>query len=411
MPGVIVAVWICGALSGVGAVYWCVVGWRVRRDGRNRPSLREGLSGTLERWPSVSVIIPAHNEEAHAPDLLRTLLQQDYSGELEVIFVLDRCTDGTRAALMRVLDEHDRSKQRGPTVQLIDNHSCPDDWAGKCNAAHQGALRSRGEILLFTDADTTFDPALIRASVKLLTDHALALLSALSSVSVRHGFEAIVQPAAALQLMKQYPISSVNDAIEPRAFANGQFMMFTRESYEALGGHTAVKDALLEDLAFARRMVHTMKRKAGLFIADDLLRVRMYETYGQFREGWKRIFIEASHRNPARLVRYGWECALVGTGVACFGLIGAMFGVIGWVIGDPPLGIVGVCAGCGALIIQQLVLRRIFQLIGVPKIAALAYPYAALVIARIQWSGAHDLRSGKPVRWGGRNYVLQPSRN
>lgn len=410
MIGVVIAVWIVAALSVLGAIYWAIVGWRVRRDGANRPSLREGLAGSLDRWPAVSVIVPAHNEESHAPDLLKSLLAQDYAGDLEVIFVLDRCTDESHVILARVIAADAAANVRPCHVRLIDNTHCPDDWAGKCFAAHQGAQQAQGEILLFTDADTTFDPALVRASVRLLVDRKLALLSALSAVSVRHGFEAIVQPAAALQLMKQYPISRVNDPDEPRPFANGQFMMFTRESYDALGGHGAVKDALLEDLAFARRMVTVLKRKAGLFIADGLLRVRMYESYEQFCEGWKRIFIEASHRNPTRLVRYGWECLLVGAGVSAIGVLAVILGFLGWVMGDLPLGIAGILTGSIALLIQQLVLRRIFQLVGVPRIAAIAYPFAALAVARIQWRGAHDLRSGQPVRWGGRSYVLQPTR-
>ncbi|NDC52379.1 MAG: glycosyltransferase [Actinobacteria bacterium] len=76
-----------------------------------------------------------------------------------MIFVLDRCTDGTLAEL-RAIDD--------PRLVIIENGSCPEDWAGKCNAARIGAARARGELLLFTDADTWFDPRLVRATVALL---------------------------------------------------------------------------------------------------------------------------------------------------------------------------------------------------------------------------------------------------
>lgn len=400
--------WTFSALSVAGAAYWAIVAWRVRRDGKNRPSLTEGLTGDLDHWPAVTVIIPAHNEERHAPDLLRSLLAQEYAGSIDVIFVLDRCTDGTHAALEHVCTERPTHNGR-ISVQLVDNQHCPPDWAGKCNAAHQGAQRAKGEVLLFTDADTTFEPGVIRASVKLLHDRQLALLSVLSTVSVRHLFEAVVQPVAALQLMKIYPIGRVNDERRPMPFANGQFMMFRREAYDQVGGHGAVKDALLEDLAFARQVVRVWKRKAGLFMSSGLVHVQMYETYPQFREGWRRIFIEAYHRNPRRLRRSGLECMLLGTGVAIasLGSIGA--GCFAWSLGDHPLAAAGFACGALAFVVQQLTLRRIFELVGVPRVAALGYPYASLAVARIQWRGAKDLRRGAPVQWGGRSYVLEPT--
>ncbi len=399
--------WTFGALSVAGCVYWAIVAWRVRRDGFNRPSLTEGLAGAPDRSPTVSVIIPAHNEELHAPDLLRSLLAQEYAGRIEVIFVLDRCTDGTLAALERVCRAQQTNDGR-ITVQLVDNQHCPQDWAGKCNAANEGAQRARGEILLFTDADTTFEPGVIRASVKLLRDRNLSLLSVLSTVSVRHLFEAVVQPVAALQLMKIYPIGRVNDEKRPMPFANGQFMMFSREGYEEAGGHTAVKDALLEDLAFARQVVRVCKRRAGLFTSDGLVHVKMYETYPQFREGWRRIFIESLHRNPRRLRRAGLECMLLGTGVAIAAVVSISAATLAWSLDDRALAFAGWSCGALALIVQQLTLRRIFELVGVPRIAALAYPYASLAVARILWRGAKDLQRRAPVQWGGRSYVLEP---
>ncbi len=410
MAFLIVTVWTLSGFSLAGAAYWLLVRWRVHRDGRNRPSLREGLAVELPQWPSVSIIIPAHNEEAHAPDLLRSLLAQIYGGTIEIIFVLDRCTDGTRAALEREL-AFSRAGANQPTVQLIDNSECPDDWAGKCNAANRGSAIATGELLLFTDADTTFDPALVRASVGLLRQRKLSLLSALPKVSVRSNFEAVVQPVAIMQLMKIYPIAKVNDEIKPRAFANGQFMLFTREAYDAVGGHAAVKDDLLEDIAFARRIVQVVRLRAGLFIADELLHVRMYESYAQFREGWRRIFIEACNRNPSRLFRYGLECVVVGAGVTIIGCAAIGTAIIALALGDQPLGIAGLSAGLVALVCQQLTLRRIFELVGVPQIAALAYAYGSIAVARIQWRAARDLRARKPVRWGGRHYVLNPQSN
>jgi hypothetical protein len=54
---------------------------------------------------------------------------------------------------------------------------------------------------------------------------------------------------------------------------------------------------------------------------------------------------------------------------------------------------------------------HIFALIGVPRIAALTCAHGSVAVAGIMWQAARDLVSGKPVRWGGRDYVLKPVRD
>ena len=48
-----------------------------------------------------------------------------------------------------------------------------------------------------------------------------------------------------------FPPDRVNSFDHPRSFANGQFMLFRKATYDRIGGHAAVKGAVLEDLAFA----------------------------------------------------------------------------------------------------------------------------------------------------------------
>lgn len=407
----VAAVWMCAAMSVAGGLYWLIVRWRVHRDRSGRPHMRSGIDLPLDAWPTVSVVVPAHNEEQHAPELLRSLVAQSYPAALEVIFVLDRCTDASRTALEREWARHPDAARRGVSLRIIENESCPADWAGKCNAAAVGTRAATGERLLLTDADTLFDPLLVRASVALMEDRGLSLLSALPGVSIRHLFEATVQPLAAMELMKLFPIARANDAAHPRPFANGQFMLFTREGYDAIGGHAAVKDDLLEDLAFARAAVQVAHLRAGLFVADDMLHVRMYETYKQFRHGWRRIFIEAARRRPHKLRRYAMECALAGAGVFIASCTSIGCGIVALRTGDDPLGWAGIGCGAFALVSQQATLMHIFALIGVPRLGALLCTHGSIAVAGIMWQAARDLVAGKPVRWGGREYVLTPVRD
>lgn len=393
--------WALLVASLLPAVYWTVVWLRVRRAMAAVAPVRTGLrtSEPADGWPTVSIVVPAHNEQRVIDECAARLRAQTYPN-LEIIFVGDRCDDRT----VEILHRHAAEDRR---VLVIENAACPDDWAGKCNAARLGAERARGQWLLFTDADTRFDPELVRAAVGLALQRELELLSLLGTLTTDHAFERIVQPVAGMNLMRMFPLDLVNRHGSGRVFANGQFMLFRREAYEAIGGHAAVKNDLLEDIAFARLM-HAHGRRCGVVLAENMLVVSMYDTLAKFKDGWKRIFIEACKRKPGRLRKNGWRvlgngiaapllqlacafCAMVVAGRGEWGLAAAMLGIV----------FVG-------LLVQGITLARVYRLAGVSASAAWLYPVGCTIVGRLMLQGARDLEQRRPVRWGGREYVLQP---
>ena len=99
---------------------------------------------------SVSVIVPAYNEEKVVVQTVRSLLDQDYAGELTVIVVDDGSADGTY------------NQARGtfagdPRVTVIRQEN-----GGKASALNTGIARSRGEIVVCLDADTVFQTDTVR---------------------------------------------------------------------------------------------------------------------------------------------------------------------------------------------------------------------------------------------------------
>ena len=145
--------------------------------------------------------------------------------------------------------------------------------------------------------------------VALLHRRGLDLLSLWSTLSTEKWFERIVQPMTTLELIRQYPLQSANRRERQRAMANGQFMLFRREAYEAMGGVESVRDSVLEDVAIARRM-KKLGRRGGVLLSDGLLVCRMYDNFRAFRAGWKRIFIESASRRSPRLRAYAMRKAL-----------------------------------------------------------------------------------------------------
>lgn len=401
----LVAAVLLGPPLVLGLVAWSLALWRIQKTVADPPSARLGLDLPAPDggWPSVSIVVPAHDEARVIEACSRSLAAQDYP-DLELIFVLDRCTDDTRAILDRVVAE---LPDGAPRVRIIENDACPDDWAGKCHAAHLGAQAAGGAMLLFTDADTWFDPRLVRATVAIARREDVGLLSLLSQLTAERGFERICQPVAVMQLMHIYPLDRVNRMHRGKPFANGQFMLFDRGAYERIGGHEAVRQDLLEDIAFARRLADAGERGI-VYLAGGLLRCSMYDSFAGFRLGWKRIFIEAASRVPARLGRYALRMAAIGVVLPVLQVLAIVAGALLAGAGASAVGAVLVLVAVAGLGVQALALARFLGLAGLPPRDLLFFPAGAFAVARILAEGRGDLVHGRPVPWAGRQYVIEP---
>ncbi len=388
-------------ISVIGIIVW--VSWLVRTSLMRVGSqtVHEGLHLPAPEggWPRLSIIVPVHNEERLIDTCASSLRRLEYD-KLEIVFVLDRCTDDT-AKLLAVHAAAD------PRIVVVTNETCPDDWAGKCHAAHRGAERASGDWMLFTDADTWFDPRLARAAMALAHARDLALLSLLSTLTFDHRFEQVAQVAAAVKLLSLYPIERVTRARRPRPFANGQFLLFRRDWYERIGGHTALKDDLLEDIAAARLVDGHGGRNAVVF-ADGMLMCSMYESLAEFRRGWKRIFIEACNRKPGRLRKWAARTLLVDVGLPLVQLVTLASAPAVAATGQVPLALAMTLTVLIGWAFQGVVLWRFHTVGRAPRRAILLYPLGCLIVGRVMLAGARDLKRRRPVVWGGKRYVLTP---
>ena len=410
MHTVLVIALVLSAASVAELVAWTLFAVRAWKEWRRSTFVREGLTGPAESLPPLSVVIPAHNEVRVAAACARSVLACDYPA-FEVVFVLDRCTDGTRAELEPIAAADRR-------LRIVDNGDCPPGWAGKCNAARVGAAAATGELILFADADTRFDPGLLRASVTLLRRRRLGMLSLWSTPTQEHWFERVVQPVTALMMLKLFPMRRIDGRLRRRPFANGQFMLFERSAYESFGGHEAVRDDLLEDLAFARGM-HRRGIAQDSAIADGMLHVSMYDAWPAFRTGWKRIFMESCVRNPRRLREQAVQLAAIAGLLPALRVLSGILAAAALLWGTPDqvddgaraLAQAALVAAVAATAWRALVLVGIYRTGGFPSWAGPLFGLGAAGVVRILWEGASDLERRLPVRWGGKEYVLEPTRD
>lgn len=412
--------WILLGLGGVaslaGIAQWVILLWRLRVTMGKIPILEKGLQHVPAARPSVHLIIPAHNEERVIESLLDSLKLQEYP-VLRVTLALDRCTDRTaELAWARVGTD--------PRFEILEITSCPADWAGKVNAVHQAAQRALHaseppELLAFADADVAMHPKCLSACVGLLIERQLGLLSVLSTLTTDLWFEKIIQPSACMELVRQFPLARANGAPAVRPFANGQFMLFTREVYQRIGGHAMVKDELLEDLALSRKVAEA-RQSAGVFLAGDMLMCAMYPNYAAFVRGWRRIFIEAAKCKVSRLYRHAltvlWMGTLMPLGcvmavVVGVGLMrldaggGAGVGVTGWGGWASILAMCGTTLGGIALLLQVVGSSVIARLGRSSPWWVFTSVFGSLCTGWMLWTAARELAAGVPVRWAGREYV------
>ena len=400
------------AITSISLVYYSVVRARAVKTARTLPTLRDGLElpEPAGGWPTVCIVVPAHNEEGNIAGHAESLLRQEYLGDLRLVWALDRCTDRTRERL----DEAIASAPVGaPVSEIVEVEHCPDDWAGKVHAVHAGVRRSEGarhaERLLFADADTWFESGAVRAAVAMQDQRNVDMLSLLCTLTHDKGFELRAQPAAGLELVRQFPLDRVNDPSKGLRFANGQFMLFDREAYDAIGGHEAVKDALLEDLQFARLMRHpSHDMTLGVLMAGGVVRCRMYETWEEFRRGWKRIYTEAAHRRVRALTRDGWRLRFVGTALPFlpFACMGWGFSVFAGKT-DIALGVTMLVVGALARFIFLSAMGIVYAMQHTPRSAIRWYPMGAWRVGGIMLEAARDLREGTPTQWGGKAYARE----
>jgi chlorobactene glucosyltransferase len=268
-------------VAWLAALPWAASFAAIPRLARSKPSLSDVAPVT---GPGVSIIIPARNESGQIETVVRSALASTYH-PLEVIVVDDRSTDDTarKVAALAATD---------PRLRLVPGRELPRGWYGKPWACQQGADAATGEVLLFTDADTTHHPDLLAHAVSMLRESRADLLTVAPRQLVVSFWERVVMPHIWVMLGTRYHPSTVNAATRPRdVIANGQFMMFPRTSYEAVGEHVAVKGEVVEDLAMAQQVVR-LGKKLHFAFAYELMETRMYQNLGQLIEGWsKNLFI------------------------------------------------------------------------------------------------------------------------
>jgi glycosyltransferase involved in cell wall biosynthesis len=311
------------------------------------------------RLPDCMVVIPARNEEAAIGRVVRSLPPDT------VIVVDDHSTDRTaevaQAAGAGVLT----------APELLRNA------IGKANACAFGAVALTSRWVLFTDADTWFEPGFLDAAVASAETSGLALLS----IYLDPEYEGIAEHAL-VPYARALAFTGLSMAGDPSALFRGQCLLVSREPYSFIGGHRAVISQLAEDLKLTM-LAERHRLKWAIARGSGLGHVRMYEGYRGLRAGIRR-----------HAYRFAMVSPVIGITILLAAFAATLWlPALAWLVWDRQW----IAAGVFALL-PTVILRSWHP----SWWSAMLAPLAIYWILPVLIGGLVSAVFGKPVEWKGR---------
>ena len=239
---------------------------------------------------ALAVIIPARNEGQQIGALLESLKNQTLLPK-KIIVCDDNSTDNTS----ELVKSH---QQHNSTIDLVHVPSLPSGWAGKCWACYNGylhLLKVQPDVqkIVFLDADVRLQPK----ALERITQNSKPFLSYFPSQKYTSSDIALT-PLVNWLILTVLPIQ-LAETINNRYLvtANGQCLVFTKECYETIGTHKAVRYSFLEDLDLAKLATQHGYPLALEF--GNLVECRMYPNLLSAIKGFSKNLIFTHHRIQA----------------------------------------------------------------------------------------------------------------
>ncbi len=233
-------------------------------------------------YPKISIIIPARNEEKNISKLLKSINNQNFKID-EVIVVNDHSIDKTKSI----------SESLG--AKVLDAKDLPNGWKGKPWACFQGANLASGEVLIFLDADTTFENDGLKKIIDTFLDFENETAMSLAPY---HKVEKYYEEFSSIF---NIVMMGAMNAFTPSKIKNadglfGQSLIIKKDTYNKVGGHEVVKDKVLENVFLAS---YLQKQNVDIkcFGGKNTLSFRMYpDGFFNLINGWTKAFASGASR-------------------------------------------------------------------------------------------------------------------
>ncbi|MEM3609615.1 MAG: glycosyltransferase family 2 protein [Candidatus Anstonellales archaeon] len=335
--------------------------------------------------PKISIVIPVRNEERRVSYLLSSIERQSYIN-LEVIVVDDNSEDKT----VEVVSSFSGKIKNLKIIKSVRQ----EGWCGKNSALVEGFKHTSedSEWILFIDADCELKENALNAIVDFAIDNSIDCLSLFPEVKNQRFFERLLLPSIGAIVTLFNSPKKVNSSLYKDAFLNGQFIFIRRRVYIDVGTHEIVKDAVLEDAALALE-IKKKGYKIFLGFGENVFLIRMYESLGEFIDGWTKNLYLIIGKRILNLVKM------------MFIIIVLSYIPVIWLI----YGIISVPATFSYIFIAGYIIVLFFQMClrhisGTYPLYALLAPISSTIISYIGLRSAYRYIAQKGVDWKGRKY-------
>lgn len=283
---------LVGVLSACGMLLFALA--VMRRPPQNRSDVT----------PTVSVIIAARNEEGNIGECLTSITGLTYpQDKLEVIVVDDSSVDRTGEIIADFAAKH----------AFIRGAQAPEPTEGlpgKVNALIEGIERSKGEILMFTDADCNVPAEWVSRTVSYYSRPEVSIVAGFTSISG----ENLLSRIQAIDWLMLLSAASAAASLSFPVTAVGNNFSLTRKAYDRTGGFRNIPFNITEDLALFSAVTKIEGNAAIVPIdVDTAVSSQPCTSWSQLFRQRKRWFVGGKEMSLGRSLAFGlaWLNTLV----------------------------------------------------------------------------------------------------
>ena len=340
--------------------------------------------------PLISVCIPARNEESNIEACVRSALV-NRGVNIEVLIYDDDSTDGTPQILSDLTARDGR-------VRRVDTEALPIDWNGKQWGCERMGQASKGEWLLFTDADVRLSPECLKTTLIAARASNCDLISTVPRQIIGTWMEDAIIPLIHFVLLSYLPMGQMRTTTLPAASAGcGQFLFVRKSMWVRSGGHAAFRQSMHDGIKLPRA-VRSVGGRTDLFDGTELAECRMYRTAGQVWRGFAKNAYEGL--GSFALLLFITIIHIVGHVLPWGWIIWALFT-------DQIATVTTALAGSAIAIafIQRMIFAKRFQH---SLRTVLLHPLGILLLTIIQWHSLWIAKTGRRS-WKGRDQTSPDS--
>ncbi|HEU5172824.1 MAG TPA: glycosyltransferase [Nitrososphaeraceae archaeon] len=207
----------------------------------------EFIENIEKKFPKISIILPARNEEKFIRHCIDSLLKQDYP-DFEIILVNDESTDKT----LEIMKEFEKSHPA--KIKVVNVTHRDENWIGKNWACYQGYLKSNGNLLLFTDADSCHSEKTLSLAVQNIIHNRLDAITVMPMLLCYDFLTKVTIPILTTFMHTRFSPLKVNNAKSRVGYFIGSYFIINRDTYEKVGTHESVKHEIIEDGALGKKV-------------------------------------------------------------------------------------------------------------------------------------------------------------